>query len=127
MPLNPRKILHIAQIVAQTYTGRQRTVVAVYLSSGSYSYSAIQVIMRPEQVLDPQIDDASGHAPIANVDMQMIAPLGTNFTGAVYIADTPTATALAVASAPKYEIIEALPVGIVPGGTHMRVLLRRLR
>lgn len=127
MPLDPRKILHIAQIVAQTYTGRQRTVVAVYLSSGSYSYSAIQVIMRPEQVLDPQIDDASGHAPIANVDMQMIAPLGTNFTGAVYIADTPTATALAVASAPKYEIIEALPVGIVPGGTHMRVLLRRLR
>lgn len=127
MPLDPRKIQHIAQVVAQTYAGRQRTVVVVYLSSGSYSYSAIQVIMRPEQILDPQIDDANGHPPIANADMQMVAPLGTNFTGAVYIADTPTATALAVASAPKYEIIEALPVGIVPGGTYIRVLLRRLR
>ena len=127
MPLDSRKIQHIAQVIAQTFTGRQRTVVAVYLASGSYSYSAIQVIMRPEQILDPQIEDASGHAPIQNADMLMIAPLGTNFTGAVYIADTPTATALAVASAPKYEIIEVLPVGIVPGGTHLRVLLRRLR
>ena len=127
MPLDPRKILHIAQVVARTYASRQRTVVAVYLISGSYSYSTIQVIMRPEQVLDPQIEDSSGHAPILNADMQMIAPLSTNFTGAVYIADTPTATASAVASAPKYEIIEVLPVGIVPGGTHLRVLLRRLR
>lgn len=127
MPLDSRKIHHIAQVVPLTFTGRQRTVVAVYLISGTYSYSAIQVIMRPEQIRDPQIDDASGHAPILNADMLMIAPLSTNFTGAVYIADTPTATATAVAAAPKYEIIEALPVGIVPGGTHIRVLLRRLR
>ncbi len=127
MPLDSRKIQHITQVVARTYSGRQRTVVAVYLANGSYSYSAITVIMRPEQVLDPQIDDANGHPPIANADMQMVAPLGTNFTGAVYIADTPTPTASAVASAPKYEIIEALPVGIIPGGTHIRVLLRRLR
>ena len=127
MPLDSRKILHIAQVVARTFTSRQRTVVAVYLASGSYSYSTLQVIMRPEQILDPQIEDANGHAPTLNADMLMVAPLGTNFTGAVYIADTPTATSAAVASAPKYEIIEALPVGIVPGGTHLRVLLRRLR
>ncbi|HLJ35479.1 MAG TPA: hypothetical protein VKU38_17625 [Ktedonobacteraceae bacterium] len=127
MPLDSRKIQHIAQVIARTFTGRQRTVVAVYLASGSYSYSTIQVIMRPEQVLDPQIEDSSGHAPIQNADMQIVAPLGTNFTGAVYVADTPTATVSAVASAAKYEIIEVLPVGIVPGGTHLRVLLRRLR
>ena len=29
--------------------------------------------------------------------------------------------------AQKYEIIEVLPVGIVPGGSHLRVLCRRLR
>lgn len=127
MPLDSRKIQHIAQVIALTFTGRQRAVVVVYLAGGSYSYSALQAIMRPEQILDPQIDDASGHAPILNADMLMIAPLGTNFTGAVYIADTPTATATAVAAAPKYEIVEALPVGVVPGGTHIRVLLRRLR
>jgi len=57
----------------------------------------------------------------------MIAPPGTSFTGVVYIADTTTATSSAVAAAPKYEIIEALPVGIIPGGSHIRALLRRLR
>ena len=60
-------------------------------------------------------------------DTQMGAPLGTNFTGAVYIADTVTPTAAAVAGAPRYEMVEVLPVGIVPGGSHLRVLLRRMR
>ncbi|MEO8955545.1 MAG: hypothetical protein ABI465_13375, partial [Ktedonobacteraceae bacterium] len=77
--------------------------------------------------LDPQIEDASGHAPVTNADMLMVAPLGTSFTGVVYVADTTTATTGAVATALKYEVIEALPVGIVPGGSHIRVLLRRLR
>lgn len=128
MPLdNPRKIQHIKDVTARSFQGRQRTVVIVYLAAGVYSYSALQVIMRPEQVIDPQIYDASGHAPLTNADMLMVAPLGTNFSGAVYIADTSTASSAAVAGAPKYEIIEVLPVGIDPGGSHLRVLLRRLR
>ena len=127
MPLDARKLQHILNVVPLTWSGRQRTVVVVYLASGSYSYSAIQVIMRPEQVIDPQIYDASGQQPQHNTDVEMIAPLNTSFTGAVYVADTTTPTQSAVASAPKYEIIEVLPVGIVPGGTHLRVLLRRLR
>ena len=127
MPLDARKTQHILNIVPKTYAGRQRTVVFVTLASGTYSYTAVQVIMRPEEIIDPQIYDTSGQAPLRNVGMLMIAPLATNFTGVVYIADTPTATAPAVAAAPKYEIIEALPVGIVPGGTHFRALLRRLR
>jgi hypothetical protein len=127
MPLDARKEQHMLQVIPRTFAGRQRTVVIVYLAGGSYSYSAVQVIMRPEQIIDPQIYDASGMAPLHNADMLMIAPPGTNFTGAVYIADTTTATAAAVASAPKYEIIEALPVGMVVGGTHLRVLLRRMR
>ena len=57
----------------------------------------------------------------------MIAPLGTSFTGLVFVADTTTASAAAVQAAPKYEVIEALAVGIVPTGTHIRALLRRLR
>lgn len=127
MPLDARKTQHILNVVPKTYAGRQRAVVFVTLASGVYSYTAVQVIMRPEEVIDPQIYDASGQAPLRTVDMLMIAPLGTSFTGVVYIADTTTATSAAVAAAPKYEIIEALPVGIVPGGTHIRVLLRRLR
>ncbi|HZS77989.1 MAG TPA: hypothetical protein VFA41_15375 [Ktedonobacteraceae bacterium] len=127
MPLDARKTQHILNVVAKTFAGRQRTVVVVYLSSGVYSYSALTVIMRPEEILDPQIYDASGQSPQRAADMLMIAPLGTSFTGAVYVADTTTPTASAVAAAPRYEIIEALPVGIVPGGSHVRVLLRRMR
>lgn len=126
MPLDARKTQHILQIVAQSFAGRQRTVVIVYLASGSYNYSAVSVIMRPQQVPDPQVYDLSGQAVPHTVDMLMIAPLGTNFSGAVYVADTTTATASAVSSAKKYEIVDVLPVGIVPGGSHLRVLLRRL-
>ena len=127
MPLDARKTQHILSVVPKSYSGRQRTVVFVTLASGVYSYTAVQVIMRPEEIIDPQIYDASGKTPVRNADMLMIAPLGTSFTGVVYIADTTTATAPAVAAAPKYEVIEALPVGIVPGGSHIRALLRRLR
>ncbi|HLX57991.1 MAG TPA: hypothetical protein VKR83_13295 [Ktedonobacteraceae bacterium] len=127
MPLDARKTQHILNVVPKTFAGRQHTVVFVTLASGIYSYAAVQLIMRPEEVIDPQIYDASGQPPQRNADMVMIAPLATNFAGVVYVADTPTATALAAAAAPKYEIIEALPVGIVPGGSHIRVLLRRLR
>ncbi len=127
MPLDARKAQHILQLITRSFSGRQRTVVAVTLAGGSYSYNTLQVIMRPEEISDPQIYDAAGLAPLHAADMQMIAPLGTNFAGVVYIADTSTPTAAAVAAAPKYEIIEALPVGMVPGGSHLRVLLRRLR
>jgi hypothetical protein len=128
MPLNTsQKINHIKSVTNLAYAGRQQTVVFVYLASGVYSYVATVVIMRPEEIIDPQIYDASGHAPLTGADMIIIAPLGTNFTGVVYIADTPTATQAAVAAAPKYEVIEALPVGMIPGGSHFRALLRRLR
>lgn len=127
MPLNTLKAQHILNVVAKTFAGRQRTVVFVFLAGGVYSYTAVSVIMRPEEVIDPQIYDASGQPPQRNADMLMIAPLGTNFSGVVYVADTTTPTAQAVAAAPKYEIIEALPVGIAPGGSHIRALLRRLR
>jgi hypothetical protein len=59
--------------------------------------------------------------------MLMQAPVGTNVAGVVYVADTPTPNAIAVAAAAKYEILEALSVGLAPGGSHLRVLLRRLR
>lgn len=127
MPLDPRKIQHIQNVTNTSFANRQRTVVLVTLSSGTYSYSTLLAIMRPLQALDPQILDESNADALRNPDMLMQAPSGTNFTGVVYVADTPTATALAVAAAAKYEILEALPVGLAPGGSHVRVLLKRLR
>ena len=99
----------------------------VYQSGGSYTYSVTSVIFRPQKVIDPQIPDAGGAQPKLENDMIMVAPLGTSFSGLVFVADTATATAAAVQVAAKYEVIEALPVGMVPGGTHIRALLRRMR
>jgi len=127
MPLDARKALHLLQIVTRSFAGRQRTIVIVALVNGSYTYTAIQAILRPLDVVNPQIFDTAGQPAPHNSDTLMIAPLTINFTGAVYIADTPVASASSVASAPKYEIVEVLPTGIVPGGTHVRVSLRRLR
>ena len=126
MPLDPRKIQHILQVVTRSFAQRQRVVVVVYLIGGSYVYSTIQAILRPELVIDPQELNTGGKSMSHMADTLMIAPLGTNFTGAVYVADTVTATVAAVTSAPKYEIIEVLPVGIIPGGSRLRVSLRRL-
>lgn len=128
MPLDStRKTSHIQSLVLRTFVGRQKTVVLVTLAGGAYSYTAVSVIMRPQEVIDPQIPDISGGQPRPRADQLLIAPLGTSFTGVVFVADTTTATAAAVQAAPKYEIIEAVPSGIVPGGTHVQVLLRRMR
>ena len=128
MPLDStRKTNHIQSVVLRTFAGRVKTVVLVTLAGGTYSYNAVSVIMRPQEVIDPQIPDIAGGQPRPRADQLMIAPLGTSFIGVVFVADTPTATAAAVQAAPKYEIIEAVNAGIVPGGTHVQVLLRRLR
>ncbi len=125
MPLNASKLAHIQTVIQKAWASRQKTVVFVTLSGGTYSYTAVSVIFRPQQVIDPQILATSGGKPVPQFDMMVIAPLGTNFTGVVYIADT--ATSGAVAAAQKYEVIEVLPVGMAPGGSHLRALLRRLR
>ena len=127
MPLDARKVQHIVQVVTRSFASRQRTVVIVYLASGSYTYVALQGIMRSIQVVDPQIVDASGQALPHNADTILIAPLGTSFTGAIFVADTTSPTSSAVTAAPKYEIVEVLSVGIVPGGSRLRVALRRMR
>jgi hypothetical protein len=127
MPLDARKVQHIVQVVTRSFASRQRTVVIVYLASGSYTYVAVQGIMRSIQVVDPQIVDASGQALPHSADTVLIAPLGTSFAGAIFVADTTSPTASAVAAASKYEIVEVLPVGIVPGGSHQRIALRRMR
>ncbi len=127
MPLDTRKAQHLLQAVTRSFAGRQRTVVVVALVSGSYTYTAIQAIMRSVHVVDPQVYDPAGQPAPRGADMLMIAPLATNFTGAVYVADTTIASLSGVTSAPKYEIVEIDPAGILPGGTHLRVSLRRLR
>jgi hypothetical protein len=127
MPLDDRKAAHLADAVAATWAGRQKTVTLVTESGGTPSYTAVSVIFRPLAAPDPTVADAFGHAPARIADTVMIAPKTLSLVGVIYVADTPTATPLAVVAAPKYEILDVLPAGMLPGGTHQRVLLRRLR
>lgn len=128
MPLdNQNKINHILAVILRTFAGREKTVVLVYQSAGTYSYATVQAIFRPQTILDLQIPDQAGAAPRQQFDLLMVVPAGTNLTGVVYVADTTTATALAVAAAPKYAIVEALPVGILPTGSRIMAKMRRLR
>lgn len=127
MPLDANKAAHIQAVLQKTYAGRQQSVVFVYLVGGSYTYVPVQVILRPQNVIDPQIPSLAGAQPKAEFDMLMVAPLGTNFTGVVFVAATTQANASAVAAAAKYEVITALPTGMLPGGTHIVARLRRFR
>lgn len=132
MPLDSRKTAHIQALYNinsphSLWSGRTKVVTFVYESAGVYSYTAISVIWRPQTIIDPQIPNVAGVTPLEPAAIYMLAPLATVFTGVVLVADTSTATQGGVAAANKYEIIEALPVGVVPGGTHYRCLLRRLR
>ncbi len=127
MPLDARKVAHVQAVVTRTWAGRQKTVVFVYNSAGTYSYTQQTVIFRPQDIIDPTVPALGGGAPGVPADMLMIAALSISFVGVVMVADTVTATALGVAAAVKYEIIESVPTGIIPGGTHNRVALRRLR
>lgn len=130
MPLdNSLKIAHIQAVTLRAFQGRQKTVVFVYQNAGGsgYTYTAVSVIFRPQEVIEPEIPNIAGAPPRPQYDMLLVAPITTNFTGVVMIADTNTATANAVAAAQKYEIIEVVPGGIVPGGTHLVARLRRFR
>ena len=87
MPLDPRKIQHIQNVTTLSFASRQRTVVLVTLSGGTYSYTTLLAIMRPLHALNPQVVDAEGEPPLRSPDMLMQAPAGTNFAGVVYIAE----------------------------------------
>jgi hypothetical protein len=129
MPLDANKVAHIQAVRLKTFAARQKTVIFVYQNSGGggYTYTPVSVIFRPQNVIDPGIPNLAGVPPKPQCDLLIVAPIATNFIGVVMIADTTTATSSAVAAAQKYEIIEARPVGIVPGGTHYSVALRRFR
>ena len=127
MPLDSNKIAHIQSVILKSFAGRQKTVVFVYQIAGVYTYATVQAIFRPQTIINPEIPDSSGSAPRPAFDLLMIAPISTNFSGVVFVADTVTVSASAIAAAAKYEVVEALPIGIVPGGTHVAAKMRRFR
>jgi hypothetical protein len=127
MTLDARKAEHLQAVVTRTFVGRQKTVVFAYRTGSGYTYAALNVIFRGQRGIDPQIPAREGTRPRLQYDTVMLAPLGTNFTGVALVADTSTPSAAAVLVSPKYEVVEVIQSGLLPGGTHIRALLRRLR
>lgn len=128
MPLdNALKIAHVQAAVLRTYQGRQQVVVFVALNSGMWTYTAQSVIFRRLESIDPEQPDISGGVPRLKADALMIVPISVSMVGVVYVALTSTATSGAVAAAEKFELIEATPTGIVPGGSHYTCDMRKFR
>jgi hypothetical protein len=128
MPLDSQnKINHIFSVIARSYTGRTQVVTFVSLVSGTWTYTTQTVIFRRQDVYDLEQPDITGTTPTLKADALMIVPISVDMTGVVYVAYTDTATADSVETAEKYGCIEIVPTGIVPGGTHWIVNLRRLR
>src|SRR5438445_10730699 len=128
MPLDSvLKQNHVYTAVKKTWAGRTRVVVFVSQNAGVWSYAAQTVIFRPLEVIDVEQPDTSGGTPKLRADTIMIVDIAISMTGVVYVADTTTATAGAVASASKYEVIEATQSGIITTFTQWEVDLRRMR
>ena len=129
MPLDANKVAHLQSLYSSSkiYAQRQQTVVFVALASGIWTYTAQSVIFRKQEVIDLQQPDISGVSPKIKADALMIVPISVSMTGVVYVALTSTATALAVSNAEKFEIIEATPTGIIPGGTRLVCDMRKFR
>jgi hypothetical protein len=128
MPLDSQnKINHVFDVIARSYVGRTQVVTFVSLNSGTWTYTLQTVIFRRQEVFDPEQPDISGTTPTLKQDALMIVPISVDMTGVVYVAYTDTATAESVETSDKYEVVEVIPTGIVPGGTHYQVLLRRFR
>ena len=129
MPLDANKSAHIQAVTLRSFQGRQKTVIFVTQNNGgsSYTYIAVQVIMRSHVVIDPEIPTLFGTSPRQVFDTLLVVPITANFAGVVMVADTAIATAAGVATAPKYEIVEMKPVGIVLGGSRYVAELRRFR
>ncbi len=127
MPLDNNKIAHIQSVILKSFAGRQKTVVFVYQIAGVYTYTTVQAIFRPQTIIEPEIPDQSGSPPKPAFDLLLIAPISTNFNGVVFVADTTTTSPSAIAAAAKYAVVEALPIGIAPGGTHIAAKMRRFR
>ena len=124
MPLDARKATHIQNVFTRSLAGRQKTVVFVTQNGSGYSYSPVNVIFRPHEVINFELPDKAAQAPRQSWDALIVASITTSFVGVVCIADTPIANASAVQNARKYQVIEAIPVGILPGGTRIHAYLR---
>ncbi len=119
--LDSRKIGRIIANRARVQQGRARNVVAVISAPEQLTLLPLQVTWTSQMYSEPQSMTQTEAEIHAIVEM----PLSIDARTISYIADTPNATADAVAAADKYEIVQYRQAGIIPN--RWRAHLRRLR
>ncbi|GCF11207.1 hypothetical protein [Dictyobacter arantiisoli] len=124
MPLDARKLDHLKVVSARTWMGRQKTMMFVTQSSNTFSAVPCTVLFRSQTLLDLEIPNRNGLPAHQRYDALLVAPMTTNFAGVAYIADTASSTPAAILGARKYQVLETVPGGMLPGGTHITAYLR---
>ena len=137
MPLDARKVAHIAANRTKIRLGRTETVVLVSVAGGVISYAAVGGVVWMESGAVPAgVATRAGEITRTAYDALAELPSGTSFpTGLRLIARTGTPTAPAVATADRFVPLDRRHIGLGAtesgGGTNAGnrwvMRLRRLR
>lgn len=137
MPLDARKVAHVAANRDKIRLGRSETVVLVSVSGGVTSYLAVSGCVWFEAGAVPAgISTRAGEITRTAYDSLLELPGGTVFpAGLRLIARTATATAVGVAAAERFTVLDTRRVGLGTSGSgggsnagnRWIVRLRRLR
>lgn len=122
--LDARKLARMVLTRAAMRQGRTRTVTLVYVRPEGTAYLAADVVWRAQPYEEPDVSDGTARAALpAAVRAEFPPELDPRLVSLV--ADTSTATAAAVASAPCYEVLSYHAAGM--SLNRWAVELRRLR
>lgn len=122
--LDARKLARMVSTRAAMRQGRMRTVTLVYARPEGTAYLAAEVVWRAQPYEEPAVSDGAARSALPAAARAEFPPeLDPRLVSLV--ADTPTATDAAVASAPCYEVLSYRAAGM--SMNRWVVELRRLR
>jgi hypothetical protein len=123
--LDARKLARILANRDRVRQGRTTTVTLVYNKPEGTIYQAANVVWQYQHYADPIAQEPSAAGTPSAIHVRLECPITLDPTQISYIADTPTATAAGVMTAPSYEIVSYRKAGIV--ANRWSVHLRRMR
>ena len=128
MPLDPRKLAHIATNRDKLRAARTETVTFVSTSGGLITYTAIpNAIFYEAGAVPAGISTRAGDITRVAHDALAEFPFSTTFPSTLkLIARTPTPTQPAVQTADKFTVLDRRPLGLGSPNRHL-LRLRRLR
>ena len=110
--LDARKLARIVSNRARMRQGRTRTVTLVYARPEGTTYLAANVVWRPQLYAEPQVADGAVQKPEPPAAVRAEFPPELDPRLVSLLADTPTATAASVATAPAYEVLSYRAAGM---------------